>query len=289
MKSHLPSFDCLRQLHVWGCPCFVLDPTLQDGKSLPKWKPRARLGQYLGVASGYSSTIGNILNLRTGSVSPQYHVVHDDFFTTAYAPMNENTWEELGGIDEWQTLFKLGCERYLDEDEAPDAADNDVAPALGPDWTPEGGERQQQHDDASLQRENLDENDDTVTGNSDYNDDWESDSGDDDEILAGAPTNAPTPAPTPTIEPTTAPAPTPPASVQDEPHQQAMAPTAPAATTRPYNLRPATSRKRPDRFNLSALLTTKVSNSTLNQTFLNSLDWSTNATDHSNNFQNTLR
>ena len=130
--SRLPSFDCLRQLHVWGCPCFVLDPTLQDGKSLPKWKPRARLSQYLGVASGYSSNIGNILNLRTGFISPQYHVVHDDFFTTAYAPLTEDTWEEVGGIAEWQTLYKLGCERYLDENEAPNTAENDVAPALGP-------------------------------------------------------------------------------------------------------------------------------------------------------------
>eukprot|EP00978_Attheya_sp_CCMP212_P028855 scaffold100723_cov29-Attheya_sp.AAC.4 len=27
-------------LHVWGCPVYVLDKTLADGKKLPKWKPR---------------------------------------------------------------------------------------------------------------------------------------------------------------------------------------------------------------------------------------------------------
>ena len=26
-------------LHVWGCPVYVLDKTLSDGKKLPKWKP----------------------------------------------------------------------------------------------------------------------------------------------------------------------------------------------------------------------------------------------------------
>ena len=26
-------------LHVWGSPIYVLDPTLQDGKKLPRWKP----------------------------------------------------------------------------------------------------------------------------------------------------------------------------------------------------------------------------------------------------------
>ena len=157
--------------------------------------------------------------------------------------MIEETWEDIGGLEEWQTLYKLGCERYLDEDEALNTANQQVAPLLGPDWAPEGDNGQQQHDDDSLQRENQDVNDD----DSDFNDDWGSDSGDDDEDFGGAPTNAPTHAPTPTTEPTPAPAaPTPPAPVPDEPQQRATAPAAPADPPRPYNLRPATSRRRPD-------------------------------------------
>ena len=31
-----PNHDHLQRLHVFGSPCFVLDPKLQDGKSLPK-------------------------------------------------------------------------------------------------------------------------------------------------------------------------------------------------------------------------------------------------------------
>jgi transposase InsO family protein len=32
--------DLLRS-HVWGCPVFVLDPKLQDGKKIPKWNRRS--------------------------------------------------------------------------------------------------------------------------------------------------------------------------------------------------------------------------------------------------------
>eukprot|EP00980_Cylindrotheca_fusiformis_P004423 scaffold945_cov82-Cylindrotheca_fusiformis.AAC.8 len=47
-QSRFPTHDILHRLHVWGCPTYVLDPKLQDGKKLPKWKPRARRGMYLG-------------------------------------------------------------------------------------------------------------------------------------------------------------------------------------------------------------------------------------------------
>ena len=33
----LDSFAHLECSHVWGCPVYVLDPKLQDGKKLPKW------------------------------------------------------------------------------------------------------------------------------------------------------------------------------------------------------------------------------------------------------------
>jgi hypothetical protein len=76
------NYDFLKTVQVFGCPAYVLDPTLQDSKKLPKWVPRTRRGQYLGVAMRHSSTIGRIRNLNTGHVSPQFHVVYDPFFTT---------------------------------------------------------------------------------------------------------------------------------------------------------------------------------------------------------------
>ena len=35
------SYSAIQNAHTWGCPVFVLDPTLQDGKKIPKWQPRA--------------------------------------------------------------------------------------------------------------------------------------------------------------------------------------------------------------------------------------------------------
>ena len=66
----LTSSAHLHRSHVWGCPAYVLDPKLQDGKKLPKWQSRGRQGQYLGVSPDHSSTIGRILNLRSSFISP---------------------------------------------------------------------------------------------------------------------------------------------------------------------------------------------------------------------------
>ena len=30
-----------QDLHVWGCPSYVLEPKLQDGHKLPKWQPHS--------------------------------------------------------------------------------------------------------------------------------------------------------------------------------------------------------------------------------------------------------
>ena len=69
--------------HVFGCPCYVLDHRLQSGQSMvPKWEPRARMGIYVGRSPAHASNVGLILNPRTGHVSPQFHVVYDDNFTT---------------------------------------------------------------------------------------------------------------------------------------------------------------------------------------------------------------
>ena len=105
----------LRNARVWGCPAYVLDPTLQDGLKLPKWQPRSRRGQFLGFSDQHSSTIGLIRNLQTGFVSPQFHVVYDDFFHTI--PHDGHNLEETPDI--WNELLQTSTERYTpDWDEA---------------------------------------------------------------------------------------------------------------------------------------------------------------------------
>ena len=33
--------DMLRNTHVWGCPTYILDPKIQDGKNLPCWQSKS--------------------------------------------------------------------------------------------------------------------------------------------------------------------------------------------------------------------------------------------------------
>ena len=37
-----------KHFHPFGCPVYVLDKSLQDGKKQPKWDRRSRVGIYLG-------------------------------------------------------------------------------------------------------------------------------------------------------------------------------------------------------------------------------------------------
>jgi hypothetical protein len=58
-KTKVDHEDFLRT-HVWGCPVFVLDPKLQDGKKIPKWNRHSRLGHFLGFSNEHSSLVANV-------------------------------------------------------------------------------------------------------------------------------------------------------------------------------------------------------------------------------------
>jgi hypothetical protein len=59
------NYEHLKRLHVWGSPCYVLHRRLQNEKKIPKWEPRYRQGQYLGISLDHSTTVARILNTRT--------------------------------------------------------------------------------------------------------------------------------------------------------------------------------------------------------------------------------
>jgi hypothetical protein len=44
----------LHHAHIFGCPVYVLDVLLQDGKKIPKWNPWACLGLFLGFSDLHS-------------------------------------------------------------------------------------------------------------------------------------------------------------------------------------------------------------------------------------------
>ena len=93
----------LKHYHSFGCPTYILDKVLQAQKSLPKWHSRARLGVYLGPSPNHSHSMSLVLNPRTGYVSPQFHVKHDEFFETVDGQHHNYdapaaTWKELSGL-----------------------------------------------------------------------------------------------------------------------------------------------------------------------------------------------
>ena len=150
--TKVDNYDRLQRAHVWGCPVYVLDPKLQDEKKIPKFNPCSRWGQYLGQSTAHSSTIGRILNLRTGWVSPQYHVVYDDLFTTV--PNAES-----GGLLElsqfnptsWNRLIEIGLERHIDDVEY-DRRGRRLLPQLHDDWLTDFERRLRNETRATRQR-----------------------------------------------------------------------------------------------------------------------------------------
>ena len=72
----------IKHFYALSCPTYVLHNTLQGQHPIPKWNKRTRLGIYLGPSLNQSRSVHLILNPRTGNVSPQYHVAHDNFFET---------------------------------------------------------------------------------------------------------------------------------------------------------------------------------------------------------------
>jgi len=67
----------LKDLHVWGCPVFVLDPKLQQGQKLPRWEPRSCRGMFVGLSPIHAIDIPLVLNLTSGAITAQFHVVFD--------------------------------------------------------------------------------------------------------------------------------------------------------------------------------------------------------------------
>jgi hypothetical protein len=97
--------------HAFGCPVYVLDATLQDGHKIPKWVPRACLGVFLGFSSLHSSQVPLVMNVDSGKISPQFHVIFDDKFETVLSLAPE---ESIG--DQWKSILRLKRECFADVD-----------------------------------------------------------------------------------------------------------------------------------------------------------------------------
>ena len=72
----------LKDIHTWEYPLYIVDPTLQQVRKIPKWQPRSRKGIFLGFNFKYGSEVLLVLNPSTGHISHQFHVVFDNVFST---------------------------------------------------------------------------------------------------------------------------------------------------------------------------------------------------------------
>jgi hypothetical protein len=98
--------------HTLFCPVYVLDSKLQSAGAIgpPKWNPRARIGVYLGHSPFHAGNVALVFNPTTGHVSPQYHVVFDDDFSTV-------PFMEKGKIPpNWEELYNNNRDLATDED-----------------------------------------------------------------------------------------------------------------------------------------------------------------------------
>ena len=100
-------------MHVWGCPVYVLDKRIGDGKKIPRWTPRSRRFMYMGVAPTYATSVPLVLNPESGAITPQFHVVFDDSFSTVTALI-----EDLPNFQSaaWQNLFGDSSFQYVPDD-----------------------------------------------------------------------------------------------------------------------------------------------------------------------------
>jgi hypothetical protein len=71
-----------RDIQTFGCPAYVLDGAAQGGLKAGKLTSRARIAIFIGQSPSHAKSVGLVLSLTTGPVSPQYHVRYNDTFET---------------------------------------------------------------------------------------------------------------------------------------------------------------------------------------------------------------
>jgi hypothetical protein len=136
-KTYLVDFTHVQCFHMWGCPVYVLDPRLQDSKKIPKWKTNAHCSFYLGQSPSHSLSVRLVSSLATGHVSPQWHCVFDDLFSTVVSPRGLT---DTFNMDQFHQLVSssLECFDYEDYHE-----NNNCLPPLSlvSEWNPDNDDK----------------------------------------------------------------------------------------------------------------------------------------------------
>ena len=113
-------------IHTWGCPVYVLAKTIADGKKIPRWQPRSQRTVNMGLSPFHASTVPLVYNPATGSITAQFHVVFDDWFSTIATSIdnlpdfNSPAWSNLFGDSTYEYIFD---EEDLGSEPPPDSQD----------------------------------------------------------------------------------------------------------------------------------------------------------------------
>jgi hypothetical protein len=81
--TNTPPPRSLTDYKVFGCPTYILNKDAQDNPSaVKKWSERAWQGIYLGHSCQHAHNVALIYNIDTTHVTPQFHAVFDESFST---------------------------------------------------------------------------------------------------------------------------------------------------------------------------------------------------------------
>jgi hypothetical protein len=120
-----------QHFQVWGCPAYVVDKSIQDMKSVPRWKTRSDRLMYVGHSVKHATSVARVLNLDTGAITTQFGAIADNNFATI--GISADHLPDLGS-PEWMNLFGESEFQYvLDslaqaERDAVDLESDDITP-----------------------------------------------------------------------------------------------------------------------------------------------------------------
>ena len=87
----------VKQFPNFGFHCFICDHKLCQKKLIPKWTPKSRHAVYHGISPQHAGSVALVLNFKTGYISPKFHIIFDDDFTTITASITKNS-QTIGTI-----------------------------------------------------------------------------------------------------------------------------------------------------------------------------------------------
>lgn len=92
------------------------------------WEPRSRKVQYVGASPFHVSSVGLIINLKTGNISQQFYLFYDDCYEIV---VSDHTTEPTV----WENIIILGGTSRADYDDSFDIFGNPVdVPELADEW-----------------------------------------------------------------------------------------------------------------------------------------------------------